>query len=69
MTDFIQPLIYSLVGLIIFLFYGGHFTGKYIERHPEILQILKEVDEEKKKRKEKIWLKSIKIEEFLHQNQ
>ena len=40
MTDFIQPLIYSLVGLIIFLFYGGHFTGKYIERHPEILQIL-----------------------------
>lgn len=53
MTDFIQPLIYSLVGLIIFLFYGGHFTGKYIERHPEILQILKEVDEEKKKRKEK----------------
>ena len=42
-----------MTDFIIFLFYGGHFTGKYIERHPEILQILKEVDEEKKKRKEK----------------
>ena len=32
MTEFIYPLIFPLIGILVFMIYGGHFTNEYFKR-------------------------------------